>query len=485
LRARKVIKIQNLTLSYGLEEEAVLRRVNLEFAAGELVLICGPTGSGKSTLLRAINRLVPAFSGGALSGEVFIAGKGTSNLKPHDLASLVGYVDQVPERSFVAQTVIDELAFGMEQLGFTRSEMKKNIERFSKLLEIETILHHNLMDLSGGQQQRVAIAAALAAGQKILLLDEPTSALDAEGAESLVVLLRKIATEEQVTVLLAEHRLEKVIPHCDWLVAVAGYGSAVKLSSDWNSVEATWPSWSKDRKSNKRISPAKLGYLGQTSLEVSNLTVKFSNQVAVQNVSFSVNKSEIVCIHGANGSGKSSLLLAIQGSLKTDSGQVLVENVNRSSLRNRELHSKIVMVPQKASDLLFLSSVSKELSESDVYANVAPRTTSKIFEKLVNRVEPKRHPRDLSVGQQLALVIALQLSFGAKLVLLDEPTRGLDQEAKRNLAQYLIGLSESGVAILVATHERDFSKLISDREFLMENSRLIPCDSLVGGSSEI
>lgn len=477
-----MIKIQNLTLSYGLEEDAVLRRVNLEFAAGELVLICGPTGSGKSTLLRAINRLVPAFSGGAISGEVFIADKSTSNLKPHDLASLVGYVDQVPERSFVAETVIDELVFGMEQLGFSRTKMQRNIERFSKLLEIETILHRDLTEISGGQQQRVAIAAALAAGQRVLLLDEPTSALDAKGAESLIILLRKIATEEQVTVLLAEHRLDKVISHCDWLVAVAGDGSAVKLSSEWNSVEATWPSWSKTQNS---ISKAKSNDSGQVSLQVSNLTVKFSNQIAVQNASFSVSQSEIVCIHGANGSGKSSLLLAIQGSLKAETGQVLIENIDRSSLRNQELHSKMVMVPQKASDLLFLSSVSKELSESDAYANVAPRTTSKIFEKLVKRVEPKRHPRDLSVGQQLALVIAMQLSLGAKLVLLDEPTRGLDQEAKRNLAQHLIGLSESGIAILIATHDRDFSKLISDREFLMKDSRLIACDSRGGGSSEI
>lgn len=187
-----MIKISNMNFDYGSDDSTVFKRVNLEFAPGEISLVIGPTGSGKSTLLRLLNRLSPSFSGGRFSGGIWVDGHEITQSKPKDLASLIGYVNQTPETSFVAETVIEELAFGMEQLGTPVPTMNSKIDEICRLLDLTHLKQTSLENLSAGQQQRVAIGAALVCGQRLLLLDEPTSALDSESATQLLDTLNSL-----------------------------------------------------------------------------------------------------------------------------------------------------------------------------------------------------------------------------------------------------------------------------------------------------
>ncbi|MFN5559047.1 MAG: ABC transporter ATP-binding protein, partial [Rhodoluna sp.] len=226
-----MLSLRDLTFSFlkpdgtPATESPTLNRVNLDIDQGKFILVCGPTGSGKSTLLKVINGLAPSFTGGAISGEVIIDGKNLTGRAPHEFASLVGFVNQQPEGSFVADRVLDEIVYGAEQLGVDEATISKNLAEITAILDIEDLLRRNLDSLSGGQQQRVAIAAALIAGQKILLLDEPTSALDQQGAGKVLAVLKKLTQEHGVTVLLAEHRISRVISAVDELLVVNGDGS--------------------------------------------------------------------------------------------------------------------------------------------------------------------------------------------------------------------------------------------------------------------
>jgi len=396
-----------------------------------------------------------------VAGERILNGIEISGKRPQQLANLVGYVNQTPESAFVAETVVEEIAFGMEQLGFPVPEMEQRVRQISSLLDIEDILESKIDQISAGQQQRVAIAAALAAGQKILLLDEPSAALDFDSAAKLWKLLRELVDKQEITVLVAEHRLEEVIDFADSVTLLKGDGSAVKVGASWTEILKFFPDWIQSQK------------LAQTStfstqapaLRISDLDVTYPGckQPALRSVSLSVNKGEVVSLIGPNGSGKTTLLMAIAGAVKKTRGSITFNAREISDLPKKELPSVLAVIPQRASDLLFLGTVSNELSEADSYASVAPNATSSIFENLIGRIDTSIHPRDLSTGQQLALVISMQLSVGAELILLDEPTRGLDYEAKAALAHQLRLLASQGKTILLATHDVAFANRVANR----------------------
>jgi energy-coupling factor transport system ATP-binding protein len=470
----------------------------LEFQPGEFSLVCGATGSGKSTLLRILNGLAPHFTGGSLSGSLVIDGKDVTGSKPHELASMVGFVNQQPESSFVSDTVKQELVYGMEQLGFKREVMVKAIDRVSKLLEIEDLIDRPLSWLSGGQQQRIAIAAALAAGQKILLLDEPTSALDPEAAAEIIGVLKALAHQHGITVILVEHRIERVIELVDSVVIVANDGLVTKggyeqfenyhlvppvigLSTllSWHpatvGVASAKAKWQQEPKAWKPIVNEQLTQ--EVAMEVTDLSVRYDGITAVSDVSFKVHKGEVVALMGKNGSGKSSALWAIQGGGKRTSGSVQTQFGDPGSLPAAERLCVLTLVPQKAADLLFLNSLADELSESDKFAHLNDSGTSRIFQSLTGRLDPKIHPRDLSAGQQLALVLALQLVKGAGILLLDEPTRGLDYAAKRSLAKQIRSLRKEGKAVLVASHDVEFVALVADRVLHLESGKLVSDES--------
>jgi energy-coupling factor transport system ATP-binding protein len=483
-----LIEFVNLTFGYSGAESPVVSRANFKLSAGEFALVCGPTGGGKSTLLKLFNGLAPHFTGGNLQGRIRFSGVDVTGRKPHELAELVGYVNQQPEGSFVADTVAEELAYGLEQLGATPAAMESKIQEYAELVGIAHLLEAPLSSLSGGQQQRVAIAAAMAAGQTILVLDEPTSALDPLAAEELVTLLARLSKQQGITVLLAEHRLERVLEYVDSVIVVNGDGSVVKSAprDAFNNYRLLPPvvEFSKrvgieptaltiNEATLASVKPLAFTGLeasisGELAISVENLEVTYGKTEAIRGVSLKVHAGEVVALMGDNGSGKSSLLWAIQGSGQRTLGSVWSAKGDPAKLSVIERLGAVTLVPQRASDLLFLNTLAEELAESDRFNEVQPGETAKLFLQLSNRTDPKQHPRDLSAGQQLALVLAVQLVKGAPMVLLDEPTRGLDYEAKRHLARAIEKLKASGRSVLLASHDVEFVAQLADRIYLLE-----------------
>jgi energy-coupling factor transport system ATP-binding protein len=516
-----MIKTKDLTLAYLdtesklATENPVLSRVNVQVDAGEFVLVCGPTGSGKSSLLKALNGLAPHFTGGILTGELWIDGKDVTGREPHDLAEMVGYVNQQPEGSFVADTVIDEIAYGPEQLGIAPDVIAARIEELAARLGITDLLESPLANLSGGQQQRVAIASALASGQKILLLDEPTSALDIVSAREVVQLLRNLSQSFGITVLLAEHRIGRVVGEVDSVLVVHGDGSVNKtapglafnddrfappiielgLAMGWKPLPVAMSRaaelWATSPAEFVPIQRKALA--GEVLLRAQNVAVRFGALDAVLPTSLEIRAGEIVALMGENGSGKTSLLWALQGSGDITSGLVEIraasgESFDTKKLKNIDRLAAINMVPQRAADLLFLNTVSEELAESDRFAGVAEGTTAALLSSIAGRLNPSAHPRDLSAGQQLALVLAVQLAKGARVLLLDEPTRGLDYSSKRKLAKQLQILREQGRGVLVASHDIEFVAMVSDRVLRMHSGAVVEADlpeAIVGAGAEL
>lgn len=499
-----MLRISQLSFSYSTTEEAVIKRASLNFNEGEFSLVIGPTGSGKTTLLKTICRLAPNFTGGKFEGEIWLDDTEVSQSQPNQIAELIGYVGQNPELGFVTQTVREELAYGMEQLGFEVEAMQERISTFASLLELSDLLDANLSDISGGEQQRVAIGAALTAGQKILLLDEPTSALDPEIADKTIKLLRRIASETATTVILSEHRIERVLEFVDSVVQVQTDGRVIKAAASltnfdnrteppifslgkklgWQplelSLEKAKQRWQQNSKSYSTSIDKGTKQDHDSNLDVAtvhDLSVGYGSLQAVVGVSFSARAGTLTALMGSNGSGKSSALWGIQGTKPSAdakvSGQVLIKNQDPAIQGIAERLELVAMVPQKASDLLFLNSLGSELAESDASSESEPGTTSKIFEKLAGRINPAIHPRDLSTGQQIALVLASQLVKGASLILLDEPTRGLDYIAKRELAETIGKLKSQGKAVIMASHDIEFVAEIGDQVLILENGRVV------------
>jgi len=490
-----VIRITDLSFRFG-SSDLLFQRVNLEIKPGEFSLICGPTGSGKSTFLRCLNGLAPHFTGGNLRGRIEIAGQDLTGAKPHDFAPHVGFVNQQPEGAFVADSVEGELVYGMEQLGFDREVMASRLAEIVERFDLRGLLQSSLTELSGGQQQRVAIASAVAGGQKILVLDEPTSALDAEVSAEIIALLRKLASDEGITILLAEHRLERALPLVDSVIVVHGDGSVTKQLPteaireyrlvppvvELSRILDLNPGCLTAQQVRERIRETPVHvesavtqpeqFAGESALSVSDLAVTFGANKAVDSVSFELQRGQVMAIMGANGSGKTSLLWGIQASGQRNSGTATTPWGETAKLSTEESLCVLTLVPQRASDLLFLSSVSAELTDSDRFAKAPANTTASLFQRFAGRVNPSTHPRDLSAGQQLALVLAIQLAKDAGILLLDEPTRGLDYEAKRQLARIIGELREAGKAIAVATHDVEFATLIATDVLVLENGKV-------------
>jgi energy-coupling factor transport system ATP-binding protein len=490
-----MIRVTDLSFRFG-EADALFQRVNIEVGRGEFALVCGPTGSGKSTFLRCLNGLAPHFTGGNLRGRIEVDGQDFTGAKPHVFAPLVGFVNQQPEGAFVADTVEGELVYGMEQLGLSREVMAVRLESIVKRFALQELMQNSLTELSGGQQQRVAIASAIAGGQQILILDEPTSALDADVSAEIIGLLRKLATEEGITILLAEHRLERALPQVDSVIVVHGDGSVTKqLPTDaireyrlvppvveLSRILEIKPACltSDDSRLRSKATPSHdtsavkqpKEFIGEAALSVRDIAVSYAGQTAVEDVSFELERGQVLAIMGANGSGKTSLLWAIQASGQRTSGTATTPWGETLKLSTEERLCALTLVPQRASDLLFLGSVSAELADSDAFAKASTNTTASLFQRFAGRVNPSNHPRDLSAGQQLALVLAIQLAKDAGILLLDEPTRGLDYEAKRQLARIIGELRQAGKAIAVATHDVEFAAQIATDVLVLDGGRV-------------
>ncbi|TWE11247.1 ABC transporter ATP-binding protein [Rudaeicoccus suwonensis] len=494
-----MIRLEQVGVRYSGATEDALSDVDLSIPEGELVLVVGSTGAGKSTLLGTINGLVPHFTGGRLRGRVTVFDYDTRTHPPREMADVVGRVGQDPLAGFVTDTVEEELAYSMEQLAVAPSTMRKRVEEVLDLLGIAELRARPLHTLSGGQQQRVAIGSALTAGPRVLVLDEPTSALDPTAAEDVLAAVTRLVHDLGTTVVIAEHRMERVVQYADSLVVVTGdrnvlTGPPAQLMAQspvappvvqlgrllgWHPLPLSV------RDARRCAGPARDILAGReprrrsrsgdgsVALRAHKVTVAYGDKVAVREVSADLQRGTVTALMGRNGSGKSSLLWALQGSLKRHSGSVEVDGRDPAALSADKARARVGLVPQSASDLLYLETVSAECRAADLSAGAVGGTCRALLDDLVPGIPGEQHPRDLSEGQRLALVLAVQLTARPKVVLLDEPTRGLDYSAKAQLVNQLDLLAQQGHSIMVATHDVEFVAQVADRVMVLAEGELI------------
>jgi energy-coupling factor transport system ATP-binding protein len=498
-----MIRFDQVSITYPNAIAPTLRDVDLSIDEGELCLVVGQTGVGKSTLLGAINGLVPHFTGGTLSGRVTVDGRDTSTHPPRELADLIGVVGQDPLAGFVTDTVEEELAYAMEQLAIKPEVMRKRVEETLDLLGIAELRNRPIRTLSGGQQQRVAIGSVLTAHPRVLVLDEPTSALDPTASEEVLAAITRLVHDLGVTVVIAEHRLERVVQYADRVIYLHGDGTVasgapaevlasssvappvVRLGrlAGWSplplSVRDARRVAAELRAELEQISPSLLAVNSpldagsKPELTAKNITVRYDDLVAVAKVNTELSPGQIVALMGRNGSGKSSLLWALQGSGRRESGSVTVQSNDPGSLSPGQARALVGLVPQTPTDLLYLATVQAECSQADQDAQQTEGTCEQLLHRIVEGIDPQAHPRDLSEGQKLALVLAIQLCAKPRVLLLDEPTRGLDYRAKEHLTKLLQELAAQGHAILVCTHDVEFVASTADRVLVMAAGEIV------------
>jgi len=409
--------------------------------------------------------------------------------------------------------VEEELAYTMEQLAIDPKAMRTRLEEALDVLGIADLRHRALRTLSGGQQQRVAIGAALTAHPRILVLDEPTSALDPTSAEDVLAAITRLVHDLGVTVVLAEHRLERVVPYADRVVYLPGDGTVAAGDPagilSWAEVcppvvelgrMAGWDPLPLSVRDARRHAPSlrdrlpvtppvsptrRAGPPGPRTLTARGIVVRYGALIAVRSAGLTLRGGECAALMGRNGSGKSSLLWALQGSGRRAAGTIAVgaAEADPAQLSAAEARRLVGLVPQTPADLLYLDTVQAELDQADRQARadrsqaagaLGPVVRARdILDGIAPGIADGMHPRDLSAGQQLALVLAVQLTAAPVVILLDEPTRGLDYQAKAGLIATLDRLAAQGHAVVVATHDVEFAARACDRVVVMAEGEIV------------
>lgn len=478
-----MIRLSGVTYSYPGAGPPALASVDLEVEPGELLVVTGNSGGGKSTLLRTMNGLVPQFHGGELWGSVTVNGTDVVRTRPRELAGLVGFVGQDPEDHGVVDRVEDDIAFTLENLGMEPVSMRKRVEEVLDALGLAGLRSRKLEDLSGGERQRVAIAGALVAMPAHLVLDEPTSQLDPQSAEEVLGALLRLRDEIGVSVVLAEHRLERVIQYADRLCLIESGKSAsgdprallresvlgppvtqLGRRLDWSPLPLSLREARRLASALDLVSPEPAGWAapGEIVAGVSGLTVSLGSTQALRGVDLSFRSGEAVAIMGRNGSGKSTLLRAVAGLIKNPKG-----HLTRAPA--------VGLLPQNPGVLLYRATVEAELAAS-LRARKKPsgrRETWALADEFGLLDLLGRHPRDLSGGQRTRVALVAIAAGGPPLLLLDEPTRGADTATKGFLEKFIRERCAAGAAVLLATHDVELAARVATRVVLLGDGEVI------------
>jgi energy-coupling factor transporter ATP-binding protein EcfA2 len=486
------LSVEDLSYTYPRADRPALDAVSLEVPEGEFVLLVGGSGSGKTTLLRAACGLVPHFHGGTIGGSVLVSGRSAAEGGPGDMADLVGLVAQDPESQVVSTTVRSELDLPLRFRGQAAAARARAIEEAALALGIPHLLDRQVSTLSGGELQRVALASALVTRPPLLLLDEPTSQLDPVAGDELVGLLRRLNEEWGVSVLMAEHRLERVLPSADRVIVMEGGGVAFDgsprgfqeyaVASDPSlaaPAARVFSSAGADRlplgvrearaevvglgpaEADGEGPPARSASANGRALACERLWVELDDGLepveALRAVDLAIDPGEKVALMGRNGAGKSTLLRVAAGLLEPVSGRV----------RTR---GGMALLTQDPSDYLVRDSVRAELPGPEGEA---------ALEAVGFDGDPDADPRDLSGGQRQRVALAIALAGRMQsdrlpdLVGLDEPTRGMDRRLKDRLAGLTDRLAGRGAAVVIATHDVEFAATFADRVVLLGEGEVI------------
>lgn len=457
--------------------------VDLEVDHGDVLLVVGASGSGKSTLLRAVNGLVPHASGGRFEGSVVVDGRSTADHRPRDLADVVGFVHQDPEAQFVVDEVEHDIAFSLENLGVDPTAMRRRVEEVLDALGIAHLRHRAPATLSGGERQRAAVAGALAAGPEVLVLDEPTSELDPQGADDVLAAVTRLNADLGTTVLLAEHRLERAAPLADRAVVVdegrlrgpEGVADLLRVYDGappvthlghllgWSPLPLTVRE--ARRLARDTVLPAPSAppapVPGEPLVRSDDLTVRFDGRPAVRSVDLQVHRGEVVALLGRNGSGKTTLLRALAGLQEPDRGSVVGDH-------------RIAYLPQDPNALLFAPTVRAELEHT---LRLLGRRDDGAVEAWLARLGldglARRHPRSLSAGQRQRVAIGAVAVGGADVLLLDEPTRGIDPPSAAALERAVADHAADGGAVVLATHDVELAARCATRAVVLGEGEVV------------
>lgn len=506
----EILAVENLSFKYPLTEKAAISGISFSVSEGEFIAICGATASGKSTLLCTLKReLAPK---GEMSGSIRINGKNVSELPESFTACKIGYVMQRPEQQIVTDKVWHELAFGLENMNVPPHDISRRIAEMASYFGIGDWFDKSVNELSGGQKQLLNLASVMVMQPEILILDEPTAQLDPIAASDFISTLKKLNRDLSLTIIIAEHRLEEVIPQCDRLMVMDGgklltFGKPAEIISrisDNEKIMRFMPSAARIfaalgesgsspvsiregrefiRKYKNEIKSLPLepkSAVREKALEFSDVYFRYerNGKDILCGADFSVECGEIFCILGGNGSGKSTMLSAAAGLIKPYSGKIKIFGKKISDYKNQSLYKECTaLMPQDVQTLFLCNTVREELEEAGTDTDALPFDIKPILDK---------HPYDLSGGEQQLAALAKVLAAKPKLLLLDEPTKGLDAGMRKVVSDILKNLKESGVTVAAVTHDVEFAAMCADRCALFFRGETVsdgtPCEFFSGSS---
>ena len=505
-----VLHFEDVSYRYPAVEPWTLQELNLDISQGESVLLAGASGSGKSTFCRTCTGLIPHFHGGELIGQIFLDGLNTREHPVYQLFSLAGLVFQNSDAQLFNQTVEAELAYGLESLGLSTSEIERRLARASELIGLGPLLSRSPCTLSGGEKQRVALGAILALGPRVLLLDEPFTHLDPEGAEALRNILQTIRNEG-IAVIVVEHRLHEVIADFGRLIVlhegrvaadgppgqvinrdVSSYGLNLPpliryfRTSGWEGVPLTVEEalhWLKNQKLTETVDldyplSRKVG-LGEFAnrkpvVEIDDVWFKYDGFPALRGISLTLVQSECVALVGRNGAGKTTLVKHLNGLLKPNQGKVEVLGRNTLKTPVAELARHVGFAWQNPNDQLFQANVRDEiLTGLRTLHAYDPVWCHKLFERFNLNGLLDRSPFQLSEGQKKRVSFASALAVQPGLVVLDEPTAGQDEPFRQELGKLIKELRAEGRTVVLVTHDLEFAAEHASRWVALANGRIV------------
>ena len=503
-------QIENLSFSYSAaKDKRVLDGVNLTIEKGEYVVLCGASGSGKTTLLRQLKSVLTPY--GEKNGEILFNGMPLAQVSRQEQAAKIGYVMQNPEDQIVTDKVWHELAFGLESLGCDPKTMRARVAEMACYFGIADWFHRDVAILSGGQKQLLNLASIMAMQPEILILDEPTSQLDPIAASDFLNTVRKINIELGTTVIITEHRLEDIFPYADRAVVMDG-GRVIANDTPRNTGKLlyeqgsdmfaamptpvrvfyetggegdcpltvregrTWLSKTCPVPKVSKLPEETAEEKGRIALSLKELWFRYEKDSpdVLRGVSIDVLAGSLHAIVGGNGAGKSTALKAICGICKPYRGKVKVFGKPVEKYKSAELFAGcLAMLPQDPKSLFVKQTVGEELAEmTDNREKIAEIAGLCQIEKLLGS-----HPYDLSGGEQQRTALAKVLLTDPKILLLDEPTKGIDSFFKETLAEILCKLKEQGVTIVMVSHDVEFCAKYADRVSMFFDGQLLTTDT--------
>lgn len=507
LAAPPIAHLDRVSYRYPDERQAAIDRCSWDVAEGAFVLVAGRSGSGKSTLLRTLNGLVPHFSGGQFGGSVVVCGESTRGNGPGRMSRHVGFVFQDPETQVLAGRVDEDIAFALEQRGTPSGTMRKRVEELLDLLSIAPLRDRDPATLSGGERQRVAIAGALALHPRVLVLDEPTSQLDPWGAEDVLAALARLNDDLGLTIIVAEHRLERLLHRVDVVHEVRAASASEAMTTaqfarfaepvalpgvtrvgralGWDPVPLTVKEGR--RRASGMTLPAMRRQpraLGEPVLRANGVGVRHGRRWVLREVDLELRQGELVALIGRNGSGKTTLLRSLLGHHPLASGEVSVAGQGGAALDAAIVGRHVGYLPQQATAMLFAETVRDELLYTARQRKSLVDVEGALRQVGLEGMED-RHPRDLSGGERERLALAIMLVGEPVALVLDEPTRGMDAWRKADLARILDDYRRQGGAVLMATHDVDLVAEAADRVVMLGDERVIADglpEEVLGGS---